>query len=348
MEEPFMSNKDMPRRAPIRMVLLGAVLVYFSLGIAAPASAQTLTKPSAQLEAELSAKTADLNAAKAELAQIKAGITAINSFNTLPDGRLKREAKNQAYRAYLQHVEGLDPDLAPFANVVATPDEIKASLEKKISKKEKKISNLNGEIAQLQAKIQQAKVDELSQQAQPPQPGGSSGGTKSQPGPPQPSAYTAPPAPPPKDAVPSPPMLPPGAYLMGFAVDCPGEVAEGKTVRCTARGVYSHDVYTTVDLTGSTDWRISGAPEWRGGAEFSTKGARIVIVTATRGSQQITRTIQVKARKTGTAGGTKPQSTGTGKPAGGGGCGPGTSCKCAGGTTGHISCDTGKCHCGAG
>jgi RHS repeat-associated protein len=57
-----------------------------------------------------------------------------------------------------------------------------------------------------------------------------------------------------------------------------------------------------------------------------------------------------------------PKSTGTGAsppavskpapktspPAGGGGCGPGTSCKCAGGTTGHISCDTGKCHCGGG
>jgi hypothetical protein len=136
--------------------------------------------------------------------------------------------------------------------------------------------------------------------------------------------------------------------LMGFEVYCPGEVAEGQKVRCTAVGVYSNDPYTTVDLTTSTGWQVTGAPGWSGGSEFGTKGAGTIMVTATRGSMQATRTIHVKSAKTGMDGGTKPQSTGTGKPAGGGGCGPGTSCKCAGGAIGHISCDTGKCHCGGG
>ena len=53
-----------------------------------------------------------------------------------------------------------------------------------------------------------------------------------------------------------------------------------------------------------------------------------------------------------TPGGGKPTPGGGGKPppTGGGGCGPGTSCTCAGGGIGHIPCDTskGSCHCGGG
>ena len=124
-EEQALGNMALSKCTMIGTALLGAILVLASLHSPRPASAQPQGQSSAQLEAELSSKTADLNKAQADLLQIKAGITAIDSFSTLPEGRLKREAKNQAYRSYIQYVEGLDPDLAPFANVVASPEEIK-------------------------------------------------------------------------------------------------------------------------------------------------------------------------------------------------------------------------------
>ena len=117
-EERALGNLALSKYTMIGTALLGAILVLASLHSPRPASAQPQGQSSAQLEAELSSKTADLNKAQADLLQIKAGITAIDSFSTLPEGRLKREAKNQAYRSYIQYVEGLDPDLAPFANVL--------------------------------------------------------------------------------------------------------------------------------------------------------------------------------------------------------------------------------------
>jgi Skp family chaperone for outer membrane proteins len=348
-----MGNKERSKRTLAGTVILGAILVLSSLNGPHPASAEA--KSSAQLDAELSAKKAELDKAQADLPKIKAGIAAIDRFLTLPEGRFKREAKNQAYRAYLQYVEGLNPDLAPIIDVVASPEQIKKSLEKEIPGIERKISNLNTEIGQLRVKVQVAKATELSQQHQQLQPGGSSGGSRSQSGPPQPPTYTAPPQPPPApgSAGAQPPPLPPGTYVTGFEVFCPGEAVAKEPVRCTARGVYSHDPNTVVNLTESTTWDITGATEWKSGSEFRTKGAAVIIVTATRGNNRVTRTVHVKARRTETGSGTKPEGGGSAPavsspPTGGGGCGPGRSdCTCPGGARGHIPCDPdkGACHC---
>jgi len=355
-----MDQRDGPKRRLSREIFLITILVLFSLNAIRADLVEAQAKSSAQLEAVLAAKKAELDAKNADISQINAAILLIDGIDKLPEGRLKREAKDKAYRAYLQYVENLDPDLSGFAigaeaAGIITPEEMKNGLLKKKSKYDRKVSGLNKDIADLQTKIQQAKVEELSQQVQQSQPGAGSGGTKSQSGPPQPKTYAAPPPTPPTAAAPPPPpMLPPGSYLTGFQVYCPGEVVAGDTIACTATGVYVHDPYKTVDLTGRTtwEWQREGAPGWtRRPSPVKTdlkKGGGNVWVRATFEGQTVERIVLVKAGKTGMDGGTTPQSTGTGKPAGGGGCGPGTSCKCAGGATGHISCDTGKCHCGGG
>lgn len=291
-------------------------------------------------DAELSARKAERAAASTAIAQIDAVIALIDSIDRIPIERAKRETRAQAYRLYLQYVEGLDPALAGFAvgaeavGIISAED-MKKGLQKTRARHEQRVGKLDGEIRQLLARIHQAQLEDLARQAQVPPGGGGGGGGGggSQPGPPQPSTYTAsaPPSPPGPGG---PPALPPGAYLMGFQVSCPGHAPVGQLVTCTAIGVFSHDPYTAVDLTVSTDWRIAGASEWKG-SSFRKRDPGTVRVVAILGQHRVTRTVVV---------GAGPGKPGPGKK----GCGPGTSCPCAGGGAGHISCDTGQCHCGAG
>jgi len=354
-----MGNRERSKRALTGKALLGAILILSFVNDPYPTSAEDQTKSSAQLETELAARTAELDKTKADLLQIKTGIATIDGLGMLPEGRLKREVKHQAYRAYLQYVAGVDPDYAGFilgaeATGLVTPEEMKKGLEKKKLKYEGKVSALETEIPQLRTKVQQAKAAEQSEQFQQLQPGASSRGTRSQSGTQQPPTYTAPPQPPsqpsPGSAGVQPPTLPPGTYVTAFEVFCPGEAAAKEPVRCTARGVYLHDPNTVVDLTESTTWDITGATEWKSGSEFRTKGAAVIIVTATRGNNRVTRTVHVKARRTETGSGTTPEGAGSAPPTGGGGCGPRFPCTCAGGLKGHIPCEPSKgpCHCGAG